>query len=133
MDPHTQQPMQQPVQPQGQFNQPPHMQPPHTPQENPGQTLSIVSLVLGIIGILSACSLIFFYVGIPLGIAGLVCGIIGRNKTPQGMKAGLAVAGIIVGAVAIVMAIVVGGVMTLGILAEIGTPGTDMYYLFSDF
>jgi len=143
MDPHTQQPMQQPVQPQGhmppqgQFNQSPHMQPPHTPQENPGHTLSIVGLILGIVGILATCASIITFgitlmIGVPLSIAGLICSIIGRSRTPQGMPSGMAIAGIILGAVGILAAMVIPalGILGLAILeAESGTTGSELQYL----
>jgi len=134
MDPHTQQPMQQPVQPQGQFNQPPHMQPPHTPQENPGHTLSMVGLILGIVGILATCASIITFgitlmLGVPLSIAGLICSIIGRSRTPQGMPSGMAIAGIILGAVGIFAAItifIVGIIFAAAI--EAGSAGSDFQY-----
>ena len=108
-----QQPAPQPV-PQSQFTPPP------TPQDNPGKNLSIVSLVLGIIGLLFACTMVLSYIGIPFAIAALVCGIIGRNKTPEGMKSGMAIAGIVLGAVGIVVAL---GVLVLGatVLAMLAT------------
>ncbi|MCL2746645.1 MAG: DUF4190 domain-containing protein [Coriobacteriia bacterium] len=76
-------------------------------QENPGKTLSIVGLVLGIIGLLITCSFAAFGMplGLPFSIAALVCGIMGRNRTPQGMPSGMAVAGLVLGIVGIVVGI----------------------------
>jgi hypothetical protein len=97
-----------------QFNQ----QPP-TPQENPGKTLSIVSLVLGILGILASCLTLgaFFYVGIALAIAALVCGIIGRNRTPEGMPKGMATAGLILGIVGIAVGLLAIVFLAIGLAA----------------
>lgn len=59
---------------------------------NPGKTLGIVSLILSIVGV---------------GLVGLILGIIGLNKSKAaGQKNGLALAGIIVGALNIVASII---------------------------
>jgi len=160
--PLQQQPVQQPpvVPPQGQFNQAPQMpqqppsqgqfgyapyvqhqmQPPYAPQENPGQTLGTISLVLGIASLFLACITIFTFglsplLGIPLAIAGFTCGIIGRSKTPQGMSNGVAVAGIILSAIGASLALIL---PTLWIfsgvflrLSDFGSvvAGSDLQYL----
>ena len=74
---------------------------------NPGKTLGIVGLILGIVG--------FF---IPLAsIAGLICSILGLNKSKRvGQKNGIAVAGIIVSIVALIVniigiVVIVGGIV----------------------
>lgn len=68
------------------------------PTENPGKTLGIVGLVLGIVG---------FFILFLAPIAGLVVSIIGRNKSKRaGHKNGLAVAGIIVSIVALLANII---------------------------
>jgi MFS family permease len=68
------------------------------PTENPGKTLGIVGLVLGIVG---------FFIAFLAPIAGLVVSIIGRNKSKRaGHKNGLAVAGIIVSIVALIANII---------------------------
>ena len=69
------------------------------PYQTPNQTLSTVSLVLGIAGILLFCC----YGGIPFGIGAMITGYLGfssANKDPMryGGK-GLAIAGMIMGAV----------------------------------
>ena len=66
----------------------------------PKNGLSIASMVLGIIALLSV---LLWFIAMPLGIAALVLGIIGRNKGAKGM----AIAGIVTGALAIAGTIVV--------------------------
>jgi hypothetical protein len=69
------------------------------PAENPGKTLGIVGLVLGIVGFGLA------YLG---PIAGLILSIIGLNKSKKaGQKNGIALAGIIVSIVALIVNIIV--------------------------
>ncbi|MCL2746405.1 MAG: hypothetical protein FWE48_04885 [Coriobacteriia bacterium] len=41
-----------------------------------------------------------------MAIGSLVCGIVGRTKTPVGMKSGMAIAGIVLGSVGIVVGII---------------------------
>jgi len=94
------------------------------PQENPGQVLSIVALVLGIIGLLLSC-LTAWYLGLWLSIAALVCGIMGRGKTPQGMKSGMAIAGIALGAVGILTGIVMLVLMIIGFAAMGSASGSS--------
>jgi MFS family permease len=68
------------------------------PTENPGRTLGIVGLVLGIVG---------FGIMFLAPIAGLVVSIIGRNRSKRaGHNNGLAVAGIIVSIVALIANII---------------------------
>ena len=116
--PFGQQPMQQNMPPQ-QFNQQ------QMPQENPGKTLSIVALVLGIVGLLLSC-VTAWYLGLWLSIAALVCGIMGRNQTPQGMPNGMAVAGIVLGVVGILTGVVMIILMVIG-FAVLGDP--ELMYL----
>jgi len=60
--------------------------------ENPGKTFGIISLVLSLIG---------------AGVIGIILGIIGLKKSAAvGLKNGLALAGIIVGAVSTVLGII---------------------------
>lgn len=63
--------------------------------EKTNNTLGIVSLVIGILGVLFVCCP---YGGIILGIAALICGILARQQQQQ-----FALAGIILGAVAILL------------------------------
>lgn len=87
--------------------------PPTTPEPidprltGPISGLAIASLTMSIVGFCFA----------PLAIAGLICGIVAMNKTGSSGRRGygVALAGTVVGAVAIVIGLLV-GVMMLGIL-----------------
>ena len=84
---------------------------------NPGKTMGIVGLVLGIVGFIVA------FVG---PIAGLIVSIIGLSKSRKvGQKNGLALAGIIVSAVALIANIVV-VVILVGLAATFGGAAIDM-------
>lgn len=95
--------------------------PPATPEPTPpagpkNNILSIVSLVLGIVGILSLCgSLLVFLIPIVnwvcgcltflLGVAALVTGFMARNQIKTSGEGGdkLALAGLIMGAILVVL------------------------------
>ena len=86
------------------------------PAQDPGKTMGIVGLVLSFLGCLS--------------IAGLIVSILAYNKSKKaGYKNGIALAGIIVGAVVLVISVIVGIVTGVGLAAlaekcsELG-PGT---------
>ncbi|TDB99485.1 DUF4190 domain-containing protein [Micromonospora fluostatini] len=66
-------------------------------------TLGLLAMILGIASIPLACC----YMGIPLGIAGLVLGFLGKQKADQGQAAngGQAKAGLICGGIGIVLGI----------------------------
>ncbi|MFD3545103.1 DUF4190 domain-containing protein [Streptomyces sp. NPDC058655] len=83
--------------------------------------LGILAVVLGLFGCFVA------FLGIPLGIGAVIFGALGRGKAARGEadNAGLALAGIITGAVGIVAGILV-TVMFFGVLA--GLPGGDSDY-----
>ncbi|TDB71999.1 DUF4190 domain-containing protein [Micromonospora sp. KC721] len=97
-----------PGQPYGQPADP-HAQP-YGPPTHPGagypqpagqqNTLGLVSMILGIVSIPMLCC---FSLGIPLGIAAVVTGWMGRQKAAQGLASngGQAKAGLICGAVAV--------------------------------
>jgi hypothetical protein len=72
--------------------------------QNQDQTLPIISLILGILAVLTCC-----YGGFPLGAAAVVCGIIAirnENNSPEKYRGkGLAIGGIITGAVGIAITI----------------------------
>lgn len=73
-----------------------------------GNTLAIVGLVLGILAILFA--ILFFPLGLVLGIAAIVLGVMGRRRFKRGETAkggGPALAAIITGAIATVLALLV--------------------------
>ncbi len=67
--------------------------------------MAIVALVLGILSILTAC---FWFVAGPLGIAAIVLGFLGRGKAKRGeaRQGGLAMAGLVTGAIGLVLTIV---------------------------
>ena len=67
--------------------------------------MAIVALVLGILSILTAC---FWFVAGPLGIAAIVLGFLGRGKAKRGeaRQGGLAMAGIVTGAIGLILTIV---------------------------
>lgn len=70
--------------------------------DNGGKGLSIASLVLGIVSVIFSCCL--WYIGLPCGIIGLVLGILSMKKKAPGK--GMAIAGIILSAVALVLGII---------------------------
>jgi hypothetical protein len=81
-------------------------QPGYGPPAQSGQnnTLGLVSMILGIVAIPTICC---FYLGVPLGIAAIVLGYLGKQKAEQGLASnrGQAMAGLICGAVAVGLAI----------------------------
>lgn len=105
--PYQQQPYQQPGQ---QFEQPPYQQPGYSqgniyaqPGENRSKTKEILALVFGILAILISCCCT--YLGIGLGIAGIVLAILSKNEN-NGKMPGMALAGLICSAFAIVFCVV---------------------------
>jgi hypothetical protein len=81
--------------------------------ENPGHGLGIASLIVSILGV---------------GLVGIILGVIGLNKSKKaGQKNGLAIAGIILGALNLVVVTIVVIVMSMGVAqlatkcAELGT------------
>ncbi|MDB5161684.1 MAG: hypothetical protein JWM52_192 [Candidatus Saccharibacteria bacterium] len=82
---------------------------------NPGKTLGIVSLILSIIGV---------------GVVGIILGAIGLNKSKKaGLGNGLALAGIIVGAISTVLGILFFSLILIGASSIVKTcndlgPGT---------
>lgn len=88
--------------------------PPGTPQQSFGGAMSggggqnvlcIVSVVLGPLGLITSCC---WCLGIPLGIAGIITGVLGKNQVKGSGEQGdtLALVGIITGAIAILIGIV---------------------------
>ncbi len=72
----------------------------YSPEPEQKATLSIVSLVLGIVGLVFSCCCL----GVPFDIAAIVVGIIAKKKNVP--KQGMALAGIILGAVALVIYVI---------------------------
>jgi hypothetical protein len=90
------------------------------PQQSQG--LAIGALVCGIISILSVC---VWFLSIPLGIVAVILGIIGKGKAQRGEAGGqgLAKAGLILGAIGVVLSLIlnialIAGVSFLGSKAE---------------
>ncbi|MEV6369863.1 DUF4190 domain-containing protein [Micromonospora musae] len=81
-------------------------------------TLGLVSMILGIAAIPLVCC---FYLGIPVGIAGIITGYLAKQKADQGQASngGQAKAGLICGAVAVVLGILV---IILGVIANVSLP-----------
>lgn len=73
-------------------------------QPKPSSALAITALVLGIIGFLSG----LFFVGGALGIAAIIVAIVALKKTKAGTASGkgMAITGIILGALAIIATII---------------------------
>ncbi|RLP95620.1 DUF4190 domain-containing protein, partial [Micromonospora sp. BL4] len=115
---------QQPYQdPYGQQQQPPYGAPAYPnagypQQQGQNNTLGLVSMILGIAAIPLLCC---FYLGIPLGIAAVVTGYLGRQKAAQGQasNAGQAKAGLICGAVAVGLGILL---IILSVVAQVSLP-----------
>ncbi|MBX6750080.1 MAG: DUF4190 domain-containing protein [Micromonosporaceae bacterium] len=86
---------------------------------NQNNTLGLVSMILGIVAIPTICC---FYLGVPLGIAAIVLGYLGKQKADRGEASnrGQAMAGLICGAVAIALAIV--GIILTVVLNTINLP-----------
>lgn len=70
--------------------------------QKPNQTLSIVSLVLGILSATIGCCC---WLHVPLSIAAIITGIIGMQKVKAGTGGGngMALAGVIVGGIVLVV------------------------------
>ncbi|MBM0235707.1 DUF4190 domain-containing protein [Micromonospora sp. STR1_7] len=81
-------------------------------------TLGLVSLILGIASIPLVCCL---YLGIPVGIAGVVTGYLARQKVAQGQanNAGQAKAGLICGAVGVGLGILL---FIVAVVAQVNLP-----------
>lgn len=79
----------------------PYQAPGDQPQNDKANTLQIVSLICGIAGIVMGCCVP--YVGIVLGIIGLICAILGNKQGKNGVGTG----GLICSIIAIVLSIIV--------------------------
>lgn len=74
------------------------------PYQTPNQTLPVISLILGIVGVVFCCY------GFPFGVAALVTGFLGFNnvnKDPMNYGGrGLAIAGMIMGAISLFVMVI---------------------------
>ncbi|MFF0317427.1 DUF4190 domain-containing protein [Micromonospora sp. NPDC005252] len=87
-------------------------------QQGQNNTLGLVSMILGIASIPLICCL---YLGIPVGIAGVVTGYLAKQKVAQGQasNAGQAKAGLICGAVGVGLGILL---LIISIVANVNLP-----------
>ncbi|GAB7033054.1 DUF4190 domain-containing protein [Streptomyces sp. NPDC021749] len=86
----------------------------HAAPQQARNGLGIAALILGIIGALSGIPMILFWLAGPLGILALIFGLVGmsRAKKGQATNKGVAITGTILGALALILA-VVGVIVTL--------------------
>ncbi|MCM0674745.1 DUF4190 domain-containing protein [Micromonospora phytophila] len=116
--PYGQQPYQDP------YGQQAHNAPPmypnagYPPPQGQQNTLGLVSMILGIVSIPMVCC----YLGIPLGIAAVVTGWLGKQKADQGLanNSGQALAGLICGAIGALL----GVLQIVLLLAGLNLPST---------
>jgi hypothetical protein len=78
---------------------PPNMGMPQ--QSAPGKGMAIASLILGIVSV-ALC--LYWFIALPAGIVAVVLGVLSRKR---GVGAGLALAGIITGAIGAVFALII--------------------------
>ncbi|MGN9802411.1 DUF4190 domain-containing protein [Micromonospora sp. L32] len=107
-DPYGQQPYGMPAYPNAGYPQPQGQQ----------NTLGLVSMILGIVSIPMVCC----YLGIPLGIAAVVTGWLGRQKAAQGLASngGQALAGLICGGIGLAL----GLLQIVALAANISLPNS---------
>ncbi|MFI1400296.1 DUF4190 domain-containing protein [Streptomyces sp. NPDC020681] len=88
-------------------------------QPSPANGMGITAMVLGILAVCLFC--LYGVVAIVLGVLALIFGIIGRKRAQRGeaTNGGMALAGIILGAVGIVIGLVVVGLLAWGITTAI--------------
>ena len=73
--------------------------PPAVPPSNEGDKFAVASLILGILSVVTCCSI---FISIICGIIGLILGIVGKSKGAGGM----AVAGILLSVFGILLSII---------------------------
>jgi hypothetical protein len=91
-----------------------------TPGQGQNNTLGLIAMIVGIVSIvLGICCGLF---SLPASIAAIVLGVLGRNKVTKGeaSNGGQAMAGIICGGVAVVIAIIM---VALGAALNLGAIG----------
>jgi len=94
----------------------------YAPPTDPRNGLGITALVLGIVAIIASITVIG---GVVLGIIAIVLGFIGRSRAKKGQatNGGVALAGIITGAVGLVLSIVL---VVAGAALFFGSGGSDL-------
>ncbi len=95
----------------------------YTQPENPGKTLGIISLVLGIISFTCCGSFV-------TGIVGIILGFMGRSKSKQaGLSNGMATAGLILSALAVIIALIALVIyIVMCIIAFLSAAGSSVIY-----
>lgn len=75
------------------------------PQQPARNGLGVAALILGIIGALSGIPMLLFWLAAPLGILALIFGLIGNGRVKKGLATnkGVALTGVILGAIAIIL------------------------------
>ncbi len=73
------------------------------PQQQGSSTLAIISLVCGIVGIITSCCCGLF--GLPIPLAAIICGGIALSQ-PNAQGKGMAIGGVVLGVLAFVLAII---------------------------
>ncbi|MQS37579.1 DUF4190 domain-containing protein [Streptomyces katsurahamanus] len=86
------------------------------PQVTPSNGMGITAMVLGILAVCLFC--LYGVVSVVLGILALIFGILGRKRVQRGEanNGGMALAGVVLGAVGIVLGVVVIGLLVWGVL-----------------
>ena len=96
----------------------------HTPPSPTANPFAVIALVLGIVAILSAfVPLVGAIVALPSGVAAVVLGLVARRRVNELGGGGVAIAGVITGAVGILIALlwaVVAGLFFTGVESELG-------------
>ena len=107
--------------------QPPQASPPTTPPSSTANVFAVIALALGIVAVLSAFVPFFgAIVALPSGLAAVVLGLVGRSRARELGGGGLALTGVITGAVGILIALlwaVVAGLFFAGVESELGEVG----------
>ncbi len=91
-----------------------------TNNEGNNKTLAIVSLVLGILAIVTGCCIT--YLGILFGIAAIICAVLANKQGKTGLATGGLVCGII-GLVLAILWIILGAVMGAALTEALASYG----------
>lgn len=94
-------------------------QPTTPPESQKTDTLAVVSLVLGIAAIVLSCCIT--YLGIALGVGGIICAVMSKKK----QKSGLATAGLVCSIIAIVVAVLL-MICSVALVGWLASEGYDI-------